>query len=305
MKRRRFLKGLGALSLVSCAPAIVTKKSPSFAVTMDDFGLGFDRLLSPEIRNTRILEAFDKHKHKAAGFVTGRFVDNDFGQRVLQSWSDAGHILGNHTYSHMNSSEIDEDLIKADILKNDEFLSKYERYRKIFRFPFLAEGGTPEKVTEYRTFLKEHGFQNAAVTIDTIDWYTTSRLEKKLIENPSIQTEPYRDYYVKAVLKLAIHFRDLAEALGFSDLPHSMLMHHNILNGLFLDDVLSAMESEGWELINAEDMLQHPLYRLEAATPTRGRSVLSVLAQEKGLDISGFPQAYRGFGEKRMDALGL
>lgn len=305
MKRRGFLKGLGAFSLASCAPAVITNDKPKFAITMDDFSLGFNQLLSPKKRNARILEALDKHNHKAVGFVTGRFVDNELGREVIESWSDAGHMIGNHTYSHMNSSEADVAAVKVDILKNHTFLSGYENYQKVFRFPFLAEGGTVEKVANYRAFLKEHEFQNAAVTIDTIDWYTTSRFEKKLNENPSISTKPYRDYYIKSVLELATHFQCLAEALGYNNLPHSMLMHHNILNGLFLDDVLSAMKSAGWELVDAEDTLKHPLYSLEPNTPTRGRSVLSVLALEKGLDTSSFPEAYRGFGEKTMDALGL
>ncbi len=305
MKRRHFLSGLAIAPFVACAPNVITKTKPRFAVTMDDFGLSFDKVLSPAVRNERILETFAKHNHKAAGFVTGRFVDSVLGGAVVQSWSDASHLIGNHTYSHMNSSETPAEIVKADILQNHKFLSGFATYKKIFRFPFLAEGGTPEKVTLYRDFLKREGFQNAAVTIDSIDWYTTSRLEKRLQENENADTTAYRDYYVKAVLEMSQHFQNLAEALGYGSLPHSMLMHHNVLNGLYLNDVLKAMKAEGWDLMDAADVFEHPFYKLEPETPNRGRSQLSVLAQEKGLNVSGFPQAYSGFGEKTMDALGL
>lgn len=303
LNRRGFI--IGALALGGCAPAIVTKPAKRIAVTMDDFNIGFNIRLNPRERNERILEAFAKHNHKAAGFVTGRFVDTKFGEEVVQSWSDAGHMIGNHTYSHMNSSNEDTETIKADILKNDVLLSKYVGYEKIFRFPFLAEGGDLEKISDYRSFMKEQGFQNAAVTMDSIDWYTTDRMEKRLRQDDKADLEPYREYYVEAVVKLAAHFQSLAERVGYPNLPHAMLMHHNILNGLFLDDVLTALKADGWSMVDAKDAFEHPIYKLEPQTPTRGRSLISVLAQEQGITDTGYPEAYRNWGKKTMDALGL
>lgn len=303
LNRRGFI--IGALALGGCAPSVVTKPAKRIAVTMDDFNLGFNIRLNPRERNERILQAFAKHKHKAAGFVTGRFVDDVFGDEVVQIWSDAGHMIGNHTYTHLNSSDEDAEHVKADILKNDILLSKYPAYEKILRFPYLAEGGTPAKVSEYRSFMKANGFENGAVTVDTIDWYTTDRMEARLKKDPNAELEPYRDYYVEAVVKLAEHFQSLAERIGYPDIPHSMLMHHNILNGLFMDDVLTALKDEGWSMIDAKEMFAHPLYKLEPETPTRSRSLISVLAVEQGVTDTGFPQAYRNWGKKTMDALGL
>lgn len=303
LNRRSFI--VGTLALGGCAPAVVTKPLKRIAVTMDDFSLGFNIRLNPRERNERILETFAKHNHKAAGFVTGRFVDSMFGDEVVKAWSSTGHLVGNHSYTHMNSSDEDAETIKADILKNDDLLSKYAGYEKIFRFPFLAEGGSPEKIANYRSFLKNHGFQNAAVTVDSIDWFTTGRMEERLRMDDKAYLEAYRKYYVEAAVKLAEHFQSLAERVGYPDIPHSMLMHHNILNGLFLDDVLTALKEQGWSLINAKEAFEHPIYKLEPKTPTRGRSILSVLAQEQGITDTGYPDAYKGWGKKTMDALGL
>ena len=303
LNRRGFI--IGALALGGCAPAVVTHPAKRIAVTMDDFSLGFNIRLNPRERNERILAALAKHNHKAAGFVTGRFVDSAFGDEVVKAWSNAGHLLGNHTYAHMNSSDESVETIKADILKNHDLLSKYETYEKIFRFPFLAEGGSIEKIEEYRAFLSKHGFQNAGVTMSTIDWFTTDRMETRLKEDNKADLEPYRKYYVTAVVTLAEYFHKLAERVGYPDLPHSMLMHHNVLNGLFLDDVLTALKSQGWSFVHAKEAFEHPIYTLEPKTPTRGRSILSVLAQEQGILDLDYPEAYRGWGKKTMDALGL
>lgn len=272
---------------------------------MDDFNLNFAEILSPSDRNERILSALAKQNHKGAGFVTGQFVNNEIGDKVVKSWSKAGHFLGNHTYAHMNSTDEDVKVIEADILKNDELMSNYAGYEKIFRFPFLAEGGEPSKIEHYRRFLSRHGFRPGPVTIDSIDWYTSSRLERRLRSNPSADLSAYREYYVEMVVTLASHFQSLAERLDYPDLPHTLLVHHTLLNGLFLDDVLSALKKDGWGFVDAREAFDHPIYALEPKTPTRGRSLLSVLAAEKGLSETGFPDIYRGFGEKTMDALGL
>jgi len=302
--RRAFLASAAALAACSQTPPAGRAPQKLMAVTMDDFNLGFDVKLNPSARNEAILAAFAAHHHKAAGFVTGRFADTEFGQSVVQSWSDAGHLIGNHTWSHMNSSDEDAEVIKADILKNDAVLSQFSGYEKILRFPFLAEGGTPEKVADYRAFMAANGFANAPVTIDSIDWFTTDRMEKRLKDDAQTDLSGYRDYYIQAVREVSEQKHQLALRLGYTDLPHTLLVHHNVLNGLFLKGVMDALVSDGWGFVDAETALAHPLYALQPETPNRGRSVLSVLAQEAGIEAK-FPEAYNGWGKATMESMGL
>lgn len=306
--RRGFLAASAALAACSQVPSVSQDQTLTskklMAVTMDDFGLDFDVKLTPRERNDAILAALSAHNHKAAGFVTGEFVNSDTGRAIVQSWSDAGHLIGNHTWSHMNSSEEDTAVIKADILKNDTVLSQFQTYEKIFRFPFLAEGGTPEKIADYRAFMAVNGFANAPVTISSMDWFTSGRLEKRLAGDSQADVKGYRDYYVKAVRDISEQKHQLALRLGYTDLPHTLLVHHNILNGLFLKDVMDALVSDGWSFVDAKAALSHPLYALQPETPNKGRSVLSVLAQEQDVDAK-FPPAYLGWGRVKMESLGL
>ena len=302
LSRRTFL--IGGAALAGCGSQL-TPNGKYLAVTMDDFGLDFNIRMDIETRNKNILEAFAAHNHKAAGFVTGRFVQSSTGKNVLRSWSEAGHMLGNHTYSHMNSSDENADLVIADILKNHDLMKSIKGFEPYFRFPFLAEGGDMEKVQLYRSFLEKQGYSNAAVTIDSIDWYVSSRLEERLKSDSEADISGYRDYYLKSVLAIASYKHQLARALGFYNLPHSLLVHHNILNGLFLGDLMKALAADGWQFVDASEAFKHPIYALKPEVPTRGRSVLSVIAQERGVADEGFPPEYYGFGEKTMDALGL
>jgi peptidoglycan-N-acetylglucosamine deacetylase len=66
--------------------------SPGLAITVDDFDLTSTSLLSGEDRDATIRATLKRHRIKAAGFVAGKYVDPDIAPRVLQRWSDDGHI---------------------------------------------------------------------------------------------------------------------------------------------------------------------------------------------------------------------
>ncbi len=293
------------LKPASQRPKPISQVRKRMALTFDDFGLGFEARLSALERDAAILAAFKRHDIQAAGFVTGAFVDRPDGDVILKRWGAAGHILANHTWSHANSTEKPVDWVMDDFRRNHAALKDYKGFQPYFRFPFLAEGGTADKITQYRAAIKAQGYKRAPVSLDTVDWNISARLEKYLKTNPQGDISAYRDYYVKSCVTMANHFHAEAQVLGYNDWPHQTLMHHNILNALCLDDVITAWKKDGWEIIPAQQALDAPIYQSEPVTPTRGRSLLSVLIYDAGLTHPPFPKDYRGFGNKTMDALGL
>ncbi len=56
--------------------------------------------MSGEVRDAAIRECLNRYGVQAAGFVSGKFIDPELAPRILQGWSDEGHIIGNHTFSH-------------------------------------------------------------------------------------------------------------------------------------------------------------------------------------------------------------
>lgn len=302
--RRIFLAGLAALT--ACGEI----KSPPehqkrMAITMDDFALGFDVGLSQEQRHENILAAFDSVGHKAAGFVTGRFIDNPWGREVVQDWLAQGHMIENHTWAHTHARETDTTTYLSDILKNQDYLSRTAVAADFFRFPFLDDGREREQQIELFDGLKAFGLKNAPVTIDSVDWFTSSRLEAALMANPQTDLLGYRDYYIRMCVKLANHWDAVARGLDFTSLPHLMLMHHNILNGRFLKDVLLALKADGWTFIDATEALAFRAYHPIPSELTNGRNWLTLKAIETETEVAVYPKEYLGFGSKEMDALGL
>lgn len=104
MNRRNFLTTIATGVIVAnfYQPDLAaTKDAPQISFTLDDFYLFDTPVLSAEQRNRSILDAFRSHSNlKAAMFVAGKFIDSEEKRGYLAAWNEAGHIIGNHTYSH-------------------------------------------------------------------------------------------------------------------------------------------------------------------------------------------------------------
>lgn len=303
MDRRLFLAGLAALSACKNAPSLAHQKR--MAITMDDFNLDFDIGLDRGTRHENILNAFDAVGHKAGGFVTGSFVNSEWGQEVVQAWLDRGHLIANHTFTHPHANETKTTDYIDDLIKNQADLDGIAGTSDYFRFPYLDDGRDRAQQVELFKFLNEMGLRNAPVTMDSVDWYTTSRLEAALKANPDADIAPYRDYYVNMCVTLSNHWDGVAQALGFYSLPHLTLMHHNVLNGHFLKDVLLALKADGWVFVDAAEALEFSAYHQIPHEPTSGRNWLTLKGREMSIDVDAYPKQYREFGRKEMDALGL
>jgi peptidoglycan/xylan/chitin deacetylase (PgdA/CDA1 family) len=313
MQRRQFAKLLGA-SAISLAPGKISRSSsqPQVAITMDDFQPFGDSDAEKEMNSRAILAALRAHGNqakglKAAAFVSGGRVNNEVGKQILSAWNDEGHIIANHTYSHWYYPNRGVEEFGQDILRCETLLQSYPRFRKLFRFPFLKEGDTPERRDKLRAFLKERGYKNGHVTIDASDWYVDQRMRARLKENPKADLSPYRDFYLDHILERATYYDGLADRLIERKIRHTLLIHHNLLNRLFLGDLLALFERKGWKLIDAEDAFTDPIFASEPMILPAGESLVWALAkQSKKFDRSlRYPGEDSVYEKPKMDKLGL
>lgn len=311
MNRREFARGLGAcaatLGAWSVAAWSPAPKRPQVAVTLDDFVLFDTPALSAEARNEAILDALARFKLQAGLFVTARNVETAENMRRLRRWDERGHLIGNHTYSHPEYAGTTFEEFSRDVLRAEEILKALPRYRKLFRFPYLNEGRTAEQRDRMRAFLRGRGYRNAHVTVDASDWYVDQRLRERLKQDPSAPTMPYRDFYLAHIRERALFYEDLARKVTGRRVRHTLLLHHNLLNGLFLGDLLAMFRREGWELIDAGDAFRDPVFRLEPDVVPAGQSLIWALAKQSGRyeHLLRHPGEDGRYEKARMDALGL
>lgn len=287
MNRRTFSKSLtlsiGAIGLGG-VPAIACKQFPQFSITMDDFHWRNAVKLAASERNQAILDALRARSNKAALFVIGRNIDDDEGKQLLAPWDKAGHMIGNHTYSHrnLNAPETNVNEYQQDILRAEALLKEFPQFKKYFRFPMLKEGDTAAKRDAMRSFFARQGYRVGHVTIDNSDWLIDQRLTARLQKDPNADIKAYRDYYLEHMWARATYYDKLAHGVLDRQIKHTVLVHFNLLNGLFLGDLLDMFKANNWILIDAEEAFTDRVFAAKPKVLPAGESIVWSLAKEKG-----------------------
>jgi hypothetical protein len=251
------------------------------SITIDDPNTYTTPLLSWQDRNNKILNTLDKHNLKAALFVCGMRINDENGKELLIHWDKKNHLICNHSFSHwfFNSKSISTYLFAQDFLKNDSLINGFKNYTKLFRFPYLKEGNNAEKRDSMREILSENGYKNGYVTIDASDWYIDSKINEVLKNNPKADLSVYKNYYIKHILNRAHYYDSLSNLVLKKTIPHTLLIHHSLLNALFLEDLIFALKKEGWIFIDAKISFSDNAYNLKPLIEPCGESLIWQLAK--------------------------
>jgi peptidoglycan/xylan/chitin deacetylase (PgdA/CDA1 family) len=302
---------LTAFQFKSDRPAVAAqaKDKPRISFTFDDGDTDPQAGYSLEAWNSLLLENLKKHRLKSILFSMGRNKVSKEGKYVLSSWNDAGHKIANHTFSHpnFNGKDITLEFFKSEILKNDAIIKTYSNYFPYFRFPYLKEGNTKEKADGIRQFLAEKGYKNGHVSIDASDWYISSRLVKRLKENPKADISGFKNYYIQHLYDRALYYDSLSVQLNGRQISHVLLLHHNLAAALFSGDLIQYFKSKGWEVMDADKAYMDKIYKEQPTNIPAGESLIWALAKQSGKfeNTLRYPAEDSRYEKQKMDELGL
>jgi peptidoglycan/xylan/chitin deacetylase (PgdA/CDA1 family) len=313
MNRRQFTKLGMAAGIAFCleeSKAVSVAKKTQVAITMDDFNWASNSVkLTASERNDAILSALSSRSVRAALFVRGSNIANEQGKTLLQAWDAAGHMIGNHSYSHwyFHSAKITAEAFKQDILRCEELLKGFSGFRKFFRFPYLKEGESSAKRDAIRAFLEQQGYRNGHVTIDASDWIVDERLRKRLTKDPAADLNPYRRFYLAHMWERARYYDSLSQKVLGHSVKHTILVHFNLLNALFLGDLMDMFKGKGWHVIDAEQAFTDPVFASQPKIVPAGESLIWALAKESGRfeKLLRYPGEDGEYETAKMDKLGL
>ncbi len=279
------MRSLLAAAILAAASAA---QAQSVAITIDDGpNAGSTPRMSAQERNQAILDALAKHRVQAALFVTSGYgASTPQGLPLLQAWSKAGHAIGNHTVTHPDLEKVPLADYQRQVLDCDRLISTQPGYQKWLRFTYLREGNTPEKIDGMRKFLRDHDYRNAHVSLDTSDWRLNEKLEEVLKKDPKADVSAIRTAYLAHIKQRALAYRDLSQQLQGRDISQVLLLHHNLINALWLDDVLAQFEKMGWKIITPAEAFADPVYKLEPVRKAAGQSLLLSLGRTLGLGLT-------------------
>ncbi|NUM79612.1 SUMF1/EgtB/PvdO family nonheme iron enzyme [bacterium] len=274
------------------------------SITIDDPHTESTPLLLWPERNDRILNALQTNDLKAALFVCGKRVDNDEGRELLKAWDRNNHRIANHSYSHFyfHSNKQTLQSFQNDFLKGDSVIQSYRNYTKLFRFPYLKEGNSIEKRDGFRNFLQEQRYQNGHVTIDASDWYVDQRLRDTLAKNPNADLTGYKEFYIRHILDRAEYYDGLAREYVKRPIFHTLLLHHNLLNALFLDALIQRLKQNGWTLIDADSAYTDSVYSLNPDVTPAGESLVWAIAKISGATGLRYPAEDGLYEKEKLDS---
>lgn len=260
--------------------------------------------LTPADRNTAILKQLADAHLKSILFVTRTNTDPNRNELIRQ-WGTQGHEIGNHTATHPDLGEVSLAAFEQDMLACDEALQPFPGFTRRFRFPYLKEGNTIEKRDGFRAFLDAHGYRTGPVSIDASDWYYSQRLSERLKREPSAATQGYKEAYLRHLYDRAQYYDGLSHQVLGRSVSHVLLLHHNLINALFLADVIHMFREKGWNLIDAEVAFKDPVYELRPNTLPAGESILWALAKKKGIRGLRYPGEDEIYEKPILDKLHL
>jgi len=286
---------------------MVVLGQPKISLFFDD-GMTYDRPgYTLKEWNGLLLDKLRHNDVQSILFVAGLNKFEGKGKYIIQSWNDNGHLIANHTMTHpnYNNKDVTTEGYRSELLSNDSLINGYSNYAKFFRFPYLKEGNTPEKVASFRSFMRKKGYRNGYVTIDASDWYIDMRLVERLKENPDADLTGFKKFYLEHIWERAQFYEKLSYKLNGRHINHTLLLHHNLAAALFIDDLIKMFKDKGWEPISAEEAYSDPVY--ETAPNYAGESLIYALAKDSGNyeDILRYPAEDSRYERKRMNELGL
>jgi peptidoglycan/xylan/chitin deacetylase (PgdA/CDA1 family) len=259
---------LGAFILFATAfladPSVLSGQE--VAITFDDLP-NHGPLPSGETREDvarKILAAFKAAKvPEVYGFINaGRMQDHSDDIEVLKLWRAAGQPLGNHTFQHMSLNNNALAAFEENIAKDEPTLQSLmgKKDWHWFRYPYLDEGDTLEKRRSARTYLQDHHYRIAQVTLDFQD-YAWNPAYARCTEKHDDKTIAWlRDSYLSTATEYMKLGRQLSQQIFHRDIKYILLMHIGAFDAEMLPQLLAQMKQQSFKFITLKKAESDPAY---------------------------------------------
>ncbi len=229
-----------------------------------------------------ILEALKKHEVKAAGFVVGSSVEGTYD--ILGQWLNAGHTLGNMTYSNQDLHGLGIEQFINDIKMGAEaiepMLSGFGQKERYFRYPFLHYGATVDVRKQVELYLGHGDVQITHATVVPEDYVYNFSLEKLGKVPDTIKFNALLNEYLNHVLDEVERCEQVAREIGGRAVRHILLLRANRLNAVFLDELLTALEDMDYKFVSLDRAQSDKVYKkAQAYYGTRGLGFLDMIQQ--------------------------
>jgi peptidoglycan/xylan/chitin deacetylase (PgdA/CDA1 family) len=270
--------------LVAAAAAAADAPVPvrEMAVTIDDLPSVPSDLPVATYVTTHLLGRLRQAQVPAVGFVNeGKlFVRGEIDARthLLWQWLEAGHELGNHTYSHIGIDTVPFEAYRDDLIRGETVTRMLlgERGQKLrwYRHTQLRTGPTDEYRARLDALLAERGYRTAPVTIDNNDYLYARAYSQARARDDEALKRRLATSYVDYMEDVVAHFEALSRDFLGREIRQVLLLHANELNADHFGVLAARLQARGYRFIPLARALEDPAYQLPEAQSSRGISWL-------------------------------
>jgi peptidoglycan/xylan/chitin deacetylase (PgdA/CDA1 family) len=242
---------------------------PVVALTFDDLPAA-GSLPSGEnrtsIATSLAAELQANHLQGTYGFVNASKLQNDpDAQQALHVWVDAGMNIGSHTWSHMSLTGNTADAFENDIARNEDALGKYSSGRDWhwFRYPFLWEGDALDKRHAVRSYLREHGYRVAQVSLDFEDYAWNDAYARCSAKQDAAAIAWLKQSYLETATEYIRLGREEQQIAFGHEIPNVILLHATAFTTLMVPELVNMLRAQGFQFASLPDVEKDPAYALD------------------------------------------
>ncbi len=243
------------------------KAHPIVALTFDD--LSAAGALPPGETRARIAatlasELRANHLKGVYGFVNADSLQNDAdAQQALRIWLAARMNIGSHTWSHPSLNDLTAQAYEENIALNEPALASYGKRHNWhwFRYPFLEEGDTLAKREAVRSWLREHHYRIAQVTLNFEDYAWNDAYDRCLVKLDNADIDWLKQSYLQNAAEFIRLDRE-EERIAFGrEIPNVLLLHETSFTTLMLPDLLNLLRQQGFRFASLKKVERNRAYR--------------------------------------------
>lgn len=257
--------------IFSCILTYAQKKQVCF--TFDDLPVVNNGITDTSYQKdlfNKLVLSLKNNKIPAIGFVNERKLyshENVISYQVelLNHWMDNGLELGNHTYSHPDYNNVTFKEYSHDILKGEPITKAILKSKganiKYFRHPFLHVGNSKAKADSLDSFLLQHAYTVAPVTIDNEDYLFAVAYKRAKSKHDDILTKQIGHDYIDYMENKLKYFEKQANKLFGRDISQILLLHASALNSDYVDSLAIIFRRNNYAFVNMDKALEDTAYK--------------------------------------------
>lgn len=210
----------------------------------------------------KVIAALQRHRlPPTVSFIIGESAD----KVTMTRWLDSGNLLGNMTFSRVNTKRHEPQDFFDDVLDNDKLLAplltQHHIKQKYFRYPKLKLSNDREVRAQLLDFLNKQGYTQVVSMVETPDWQFSDLYCAARARGDETCVNLIRESFKTLLLDTMLKTRAASNNKTGRDSRLILSLSMNQFTCDFLSDWIDWLQNLGVHFIPLDEALSDPIYQ--------------------------------------------